>query len=128
MGRMGVADEVQTNRLGMPKLRDLGRMFLTFGLVVFGMLIFRCTTIGQFSHELGTLRHGLFTLPDIGAAVNWLFVAAMLVVEWLHRRRDHGLDIANMRSKPLRWGVYLLLVLIIFLNGGETTAFIYQVF
>ena len=128
MDRMGVADEVQTNRLGMPKLRDLGRMFLTFGLVVFGMLIFRCTTIGQFSHELGTLRHGLFTLPDIGAAVNWLFVAAMLVVEWLHRRRDHGLDIANMRSKPLRWGVYLLLVLIIFLNGGETTAFIYQVF
>ena len=128
MGRMGVADEVQTNRLGMPKLRDLGRMFLTFVLVVCGMLIFRCTTIGQFSHELGTLRHGLFTFPDIVAAVNWLFVAAMLVVEWLHRRRDHGLDIANMRSKPLRWGVYLLLVLIIFLNGGETTAFIYQVF
>ena len=128
MGRMGASDEVQTNRLGMPRLKDLGRMVLTFGLVVLGMLIFRCTTIGQFTHELGTLRHGLFTLPDIGAAANWLCVGAMLVVEWWHRRRDHGLDMADVRSKPLRWGVYLLLVLVIFLNGGETTAFIYQVF
>ena len=128
MGRMGTTTEVQTNRFGLPVLKDLGRMLLTFTLVVFGMLIFRCTTVGQFAHELGTLRHGLFTLPEIGAVANWLFVIVMLIVEWLHRHRDHGLDISTMRSRVLRWGVYLLILLVIFLNGGETTGFIYQVF
>ena len=128
MGRMGTSDTVQTNRLGLPVLKDLGRMLLTFALVVFGMLIFRCTTVGQFAHELGTLRHGLFTLPDIGVAANWLFVLVMLIVEWLLRDRDHGLEISRMRSKALRWSLYLLLILVIFLNGGETTGFIYQVF
>lgn len=128
MGRMGTTTEVQTNRFGIPVLKDLGRMLLTFTLVVFGMLIFRCTTVGQFAHELGTLRHGLFTLPEIGAVANWLFVIVMLIVEWLHRHRDHGLDISTMRSRVLRWGVYLLILLVIFLNGGETTGFIYQVF
>ena len=128
MGRMGTTTEVQTNRFGLPVLKDLGRMLLTFTLVVFGMLIFRCTTVGQFAHELGTLRHGLFTLPEIGAVANWLFAIVMLIVEWLHRHRDHGLDISTMRSRVLRWGVYLLILLVIFLNGGETTGFIYQVF
>ena len=92
------------------------------------MLIFRCTTVGQFAHELGTLRHGLFTLPDIGAVANWLFVLVMLFVEWLHRDRDHGLEITRMRSKVLRWSLYLFLLLVIYINGGETTGFIYQVF
>ena len=128
MGKMGTSDIVQTNRLGLPVLKDLGRMLLTFVLVVFGMLIFRCTTVGQFAHELGTLRHGLFTLPDIGAVANWLFVLVMLFVEWLHRDRDHGLEITRMRSKVLRWSLYLFLLLVIYINGGETTGFIYQVF
>ena len=125
---MGTTTQVQTNRFGIPVLKDLGRMLITFTLVVFGMLIFRCTTVGQFAHELGTLRHGLLSLPEIGTVANWLFAIVMLIVEWLHRHRDHGLNISTMRSRVLRWGVYLLILLVIFLNGGETTGFIYQVF
>ncbi|MBO4600502.1 MAG: MBOAT family protein [Bacteroidales bacterium] len=128
MGRMAATDGVRTNRLGLPVAKDFLRMLLTFSLVVFGMLIFRCTTVSQFAGELGTLRHGLFTLPDIGEAVNWLFVVAMLAVEWFHRDKDHGLEIGYMRSKLLRWCIYLIVILVIFLNGGEATSFIYQVF
>ncbi|MBQ6068566.1 MAG: MBOAT family protein [Bacteroidales bacterium] len=128
MGKMNTSGEVTTNRLGLPVIKDFMRMLFTFVLVVFGMLIFRCTTMAQFAHELGTLRHGLLTLPDIGAAANWLFVVAMLIVEWCQRHRDHGLEMSSMRSTVLRWGVYLLLVLVIFIYGGETTSFIYQVF
>ena len=128
VGKMGATTEIQTGRTGLPVIRDLSRMLLTFSLVVFGMFIFRCTTVGQFAHELGTLRHGLFTVPDIGAPSNWLFVALMLLLEWFHRKRDHGLEIGKMRSRPLRWTVYFLLILSIFIYGGEATSFIYQVF
>ena len=128
MGKMDTSKSIRTNRLGLPVVGDSLRMLLTFTLVVFGMLIFRCGTVSQFAHELGTLRQGLFTIPDIGSVANWLFVLAMLLVEWLQRNRDHGLELATVRCQPLRWGIYLLLILLVFLNGGETTGFIYQVF
>ena len=104
------------------------QMLLTFLLVVFGMLIFRCNNINQFVAELDSLRLGFFSIPDVGAATNWLFVFVMMLVEWCHRNRDNGLEIDYIRSKPLRWSIYLILILVIFLNGGETTGFIYQVF
>lgn len=127
MGKMDKA-VMKTNRLGLPTLRSGMQMFLTFVLVVFGMLIFRCNTAGQFAHELSTLRHGLFTLPNVGDVVGWFFVALMLVVEWVQREKDHGMEISGLRSKPLRWCIYMLLLFCIFIYGGETTSFIYQVF
>ncbi len=128
MGKMGSSNVIRTNRLGLPVISDFMRMSLTFVLVVFGMLIFRCNSINQFVVELSSIRLGFFSIPDVGAVTNWLFVFVMVLVEWCHRNRDNGLEISYMRSKPLRWSIYLLLILVIFLNGGETTGFIYQVF
>ena len=39
--------QLKTNRLGLPVLKDLGRMLLTFALVVFGGIIFRAENIGE---------------------------------------------------------------------------------
>lgn len=128
MGKMSSSNVIRTNRLGLPVISDFMRMSLTFVLVVFGMLIFRCNSINQFVVELSSIRLGFFSIPDVGAVTNWLFVFVMVLVEWCHRNRDNGLEISYMRSKPLRWSIYLLLILVIFLNGGETTGFIYQVF
>lgn len=128
VGKMSTTNIIRTNRLGLPVISDFMRMLLTFVFVVFGMLIFRCNNINQFVAELGSLRFGLFSIPNIGAVTNWLFVLVMILVEWYHRNRDNGLEIGYMKCKPLRWSIYLILLLIIFLNGGETTGFIYQVF
>ncbi|MBR3411532.1 MAG: MBOAT family protein [Bacteroidales bacterium] len=128
MGKMSSSNVIRTNRLGLPVISDFMHMSLTFVLVVFGMLIFRCNSINQFVVELSSIRLGFFSIPDVGAVTNWLFVFVMVLVEWCHRNRDNGLEISYMRSKPLRWSIYLLLILVIFLNGGETTGFIYQVF
>ena len=128
MGKMSSSNIIRTNRLGLPVISDFMRMSLTFVFVVFGMLIFRCNNINQFVAELDSLRIAFFSIPDVGAATNWLFVFVMMLVEWCHRNRDNGLEIDYIRSKPLRWSIYLILILVIFLNGGETTGFIYQVF
>ena len=128
MGKMGTTSSIQTNRWGLPTIGNWLKMLFTFVLVVVGMLIFRCTTVGQFAHELGTLSHGLFSIPSIGAVSNWLFVLLLLFVEWVQRDKEHGLEISRIGSRPLRWSIYLVLILVIFLYGGETTSFIYQVF
>ena len=128
MGKMSSSNTIRINRLGLPVISDIMRMLLTFVLVVFGMLIFRCSSINQFIAELSSVRFSFFSIPDVGAVTNWLFVFVMVLVEWCHRNRDNGLEISYMRRKPIRWSIYLILILFIFLNGGETTGFIYQVF
>ncbi len=128
IGRMSNEEEIKTNRLGLPVFKDSLRIMGTFVLVVFGMLIFRCTSVSQFIGEITSLGHGLFSIPTIGPVTNWLFVVAMLLVEWFNRRRDYGLEISHIHNKSLRWGIYLIILMVIFLNGGETTSFIYQVF
>ena len=128
MGKMSSSNTIRINRLGLPVISDIMRMSLTFVLVVFGMLIFRCNSINQFVAELSSIRLSFFSIPDVGAVTNWLFVFVMVLVEWCHRNRDNGLEISYMKSKPLRWSIYLILIMFVFLNGGEATGFIYQVF
>lgn len=128
LGTMNSSTEVCTNKLGLPKIKDFVRMLLTFSLVAVGMLIFRCTTMNQFVGEIETLKHGLFTMPRFGEIIFWIFALLMLCVEWCNRNRDHGLEISLVKSKALRWMIYLIIVGIIFLYGGQTTGFIYQVF
>jgi D-alanyl-lipoteichoic acid acyltransferase DltB (MBOAT superfamily) len=128
MGKMSSSNTIRINRLGLPVISDIMRMSLTFVLVVFGMFIFRCNSINQFVAELSSIRLSFFSIPDVGAVTNWLFVFVMVLVEWCHRNRDNGLEISYMKSKPLRWSIYLILIMFVFLNGGEATGFIYQVF
>lgn len=128
LGKMNVPSNIQTNKLGLPRILDLCRMLLTFSLVVFGMLIFRCTTIDQFLGEVGTLKHGLLSVPEIGELKYWLFVIVMMFVEWWNRNNDHGLDLTAVRAKSIRWFAYIVILVLIFLNGGQATSFIYQVF
>lgn len=127
-GAMYASADVSTNRLGLPKIKDFARILFTFSLVAIGMLIFRCTTMNQFVGEIATLKHGLFAIPKCGEIVYWIFVLLMLFVEWCNRNRDHGLEISSIKSKTLRWAVYLAIVGTIFLYGGQSAGFIYQVF
>lgn len=126
--RMSVVEEVKTNRLGLPAVKSLVKMLGTFVLVVFGMFIFRCTSISQFTEEIAGVWKGFFSMPEVGAIVNWVLVALMLLTEWCHRKKDFGLAISYIPSKLVRWGVYLLILMVVFITGGETTSFIYQVF
>ena len=54
-----------------------------------------------------------------------LYIAVMLLVEWLNRGREHGLDLRGIRPGWLRWAVYYLLVAAVLLFGAESSNFIY---
>lgn len=54
--------------------------------------------------------------------IAWIVV--MLAVEWIQRRRDHGLALGLVKPRWLRWIVYYaILVSLLFGEGVET--FIY---
>ncbi len=128
LGTLNSNPVIQTNKLGLPKLKDFGCMLLTFACVAFGMIIFRSTSVDAFMLMLGSFQSGLFTMPDIGAKLPWILVAIMIVIEWIQRNREYGLELSGVKSRFIRWSIYLLLLFVIYCLGGGEQHFIYQVF
>ena len=108
----------------LPSLKELGQMALTFVLAALGWVLFRSQSIGEAMDFYAGLAsggwHG-FRLPMRAV----LFVAAMLVVEWLQRGRGHGLDMSGVRSGVARYACYLAALALVFMYGVFNETFIY---
>ena len=130
MGRKSQSDIVTKGRI-LPSLKEMGQMFFTFCLVLFGWILFRSESISDFVQyceemcQMGTLRacYRLFIQSDIWPKM--VFIIIMLVVEWLQRDKEHGLVLDKM--KPwLRWVICFMIVLMIScFTDNEIGSFIY---
>lgn len=121
-------DTVAANRI-LPTWREAGQMLLTFVLVVIGWIIFRAESITQAWEYLGGMcDSSLFSVPWL---MNkrfyqplFLFIAVMLLMEWVLRNKKHGLQLPAM-PRMLNWAVYFVLVVVMLLFGGHAETFIY---
>ena len=102
-------------------------MGLTFLLVVLGWVFFRIDSIGQvFDYfggmiQFGTLRASYrFFLTEFPS---WT-ILLMLIVEWLQRQKQHGLEIAFINTW-LRRIIYVIIIFCIVWYAGENEQFIY---
>lgn len=122
-----------TGRL-LPGSGDAASMLVTFILVVLGWIIFRSDNITQLAQMFGGIfGPRMLMAPDlihygmpawrINSAL--LLIALCQAVEWLTRRREHGLDIAAVQPRALRWGAYLALICLILIFAGSQSQFIY---
>jgi hypothetical protein len=116
----------------LPNMKELGQMGLTFMLVLAGWIVFRAESLTQAAGYLrGICDESLFTLPKnlhLGPsprdmAFDLLFVGIMLVVEWVQRRRGHGLE--SIQNKMTRWFLYCTLCILLLLFAGRVETFIY---
>ena len=104
----------------LPTWKEAGQMLITYGLVLFGWILFRSESIHDFVHyvsgmcQLGTLRacYRFFTQSDMWPKT--VFVVIMMVVEWVQRKKQHGMDLSGIRNVWLRAAVCLVLCLVIY--------------
>ena len=110
----------------LPSLKEASQMLLTFALAVFGWIIFRADSIGQvWEYIAGICTSSLISMPNIGGISALIMnIALLIIVEWLMRDRSHGLDI-RMLHPVLRYGIYAILLFILFAFSGHTVNFIY---
>ncbi len=110
---------------------DVLRILFTFLLVTFGWIFFRAKSITHaFEYILGIFTKAplealaIFPISLLG------LIGFMLAVEWVHRDKQHGLEITWLQDKKvLRWCMYLGIMLLIFLFGNfGKTEFIYFAF
>jgi len=123
--------KITTNRFGLPIVKDVSKMLLTFTLVVVGLIIFRSDSLWQaWEYFIGMLQFGtlrasyrFFVQSDVWTSS--LFSILMLVVEWFQKDKSHGLEVSNIKYGWLRYVVYYLLIVLILNNFGEEKTFIY---
>ncbi|MBR0077852.1 MAG: MBOAT family protein [Bacteroidales bacterium] len=114
----------------LPSGKESLQILLTFCLAVIGWVLFRANTITQAWEYLqgmaqwDTLRASylFFTQKEV-CANTWLCLL-MLMVEWLQRDKQHGLEM-QIRQWYVRYPIYLALMLAIVYFYGDAVTFIY---
>lgn len=108
----------------LPSLKEAGQIVLTFVLVTIGWILFRADSISQAWDYITLIPH--FGTPYTeGLLTTALLAIGMFVTEWLQRQREHGLDLHFINSHILKFGIYYIIILILFLVQKGAESFIY---
>lgn len=123
-------DVVSSGRL-LPNLKEIAQMLVTFMFVTFGWIAFRSDNLQIFfNYVSGMAQWGTFrAVPRFFVQSDmWpmnLFICLMLVVEWLQRDKEFGLDIQYIKCGWIRWVIYLAVSVMIIMVGGLPEPFVY---
>ncbi len=115
----------------LPNLKELFLMLLTFSLTMFAWIFFRADSI---SHALNYISEifspTILSLPEFSsknrALMTLILVSIFVLIEW--QGREYQFAIANFGLKwkrPLRYAVYILITITIFLFSDNEQEFIY---
>ncbi len=101
-----------------PSLKEIGQILFTFILVCIAWVFFRATSA---PNALITFQRiaseTVFSAPNLINAhslkIFAMGVVIMLLMEWINRDRQHGLQMDGRLNKPLRMVLYYLLIVIL---------------
>jgi alginate O-acetyltransferase complex protein AlgI len=101
----------------------------TLMIVMFAWIFFRAENTHQaFAYLSGLVSSSLFSLPKVHPILITLLAMSFFLAEWLQRQKEHALQIENIGSRFLRWGIYYGVVFIILFYAGGKQEFIYLQF
>lgn len=111
----------------LPSFIELVNILMTFMLTSIAWVFFRSNTITDACKYLsGILSTSVFdTTIEIQSYV-YVFLLVFIVIEWLGRREQYAIEKTLVKyPRIVRWTFYYVIVMVIFLYGGETQTFIY---
>jgi alginate O-acetyltransferase complex protein AlgI len=106
----------------LPSLPDLGKILLTFALVCISWVFFRADSLHDaFTFFRGIFSESLFEVPPLikpkSMKIFAMGLVIMLLLEWINRDRQHGLEMDGRLNKPLRMVLYYGLIALLVLYG-----------
>ena len=117
----------------LPSFKELLSMLTTFALTVFAWIFFRAENIeNALSYVNGMFSSSFFTFPQIltpkiQMVYTLILVLIMILIEWIHRDKLHGLAVQDY-SKLKRWLWYIIVMILILTFGffGENEFIYFQ--
>jgi alginate O-acetyltransferase complex protein AlgI len=110
----------------LPNLKESFQMAAVFALTGLGWIFFRADSVTQaFSYIRHICSTSLFSVPkDLGVTLVFPLILILLVVEWLQKEKQHGLEDLRMHFIA-RWSIYYSLTAFILYFAGSQQRFIY---
>lgn len=129
-GSFGKNKKIRPNNLGLPKLKDFGKMVLNYFFVSLGFVIFHADSVTDaFCFYRGILSTSLLSIPNLPIEKGIpLFILIVLVLEWTTRKCEHPLQLPNdeiYKYTAVRYIIYAGIATLLFLFAGEVETFIY---
>lgn len=97
-----------------------------------GWIIFRANNItaasGYLSHIVVNWGDGFvngLTGVNTNVVIALSMIAVLMLIDWTQRTKSFGLQIVERKPLVVRWGVYLVLLLVIAVCSGPQEQFIY---
>jgi alginate O-acetyltransferase complex protein AlgI len=111
----------------LPSIRDFGGLIITFIITLIAWVFFRSQSLHDaFLYLAGMFHLSIFDFPIHSALqANIPLIGFMLLVEWLQRRKKHGLEINHIPFVPVRWAIYYATIFLLVLFGATQQDFIY---
>ena len=112
----------------LPGPRELVQVLVTFAMACFAWIFFRAQSMEQAFMVIGRITSpSLFSMPEVGSvrtlAICAFGIGVMLVLEWMNRERQYGLQMDGRAERPVRYALYYGLIAVIILcaplEGGE---------
>ena len=132
LGKNRKYKEVVASDKLLPSVGEVFRILMTFLIVVIGWVIFRAESIGQAWDYLcgmwqwDTLRAGYRLITQRNLISRTGVVLVMVLIEWLNRKTEHGLDLRAVKSPLLRYGIYIFVILVLMISvESSPSQFIY---
>lgn len=125
--------EIVAQNKFFPSFREFIQILTTFSLVVIAWIFFRAKDLTTTYYILNSIfSSSIFSIPAILAPkikmiYTVLLIGVLIVVEWINRDKEFGLEIENS-SKALRWTTYISVLLLIVTFGyfGESEFIYFQ--
>ncbi|WP_282042559.1 MBOAT family O-acyltransferase [Winogradskyella flava] len=110
----------------LPTWRELLQMTMTFFITLIAWIFFRADNVtNAIIYIRDIFTKALFTTPEILPFTILGLVTFFTSIEWLGRSGEYAIQKIDFMKKPIRWGFYMLLIILMFLFTGEQQEFIY---
>ena len=122
--------KLKTSALGLPCLKDFGRILLIFLLVTVGLIFFRADSVGHVFSYLGSIfSSSIFSFSLENRHLQcFASILITMVIEWIQRKKEYALDLEGVKSLFLRYAIYLVVILVTLVFSTDSSAFIYAQF
>lgn len=116
----------------LPTFKEAFAILMTNCLTVIAWIFFRANDMAHASNIIGEIfSKSLFTIPRF-SSVSFpkltlvVVIFLFLLFEWIGREKEYAIEKLELNLKrPQRWGLYVILVFVIFWLGGNQQQFIY---
>lgn len=111
-----------------PTMGESVMMGVTFLLVAVGWVIFRADNFHLAVGYIARMFSDFSFAGSLPSKFTLLWIAFMLLAEWIWRRRSHTLDIQGhglLRYAVARWSLYAVIILVCIFYKGTQSEFIY---